>query len=106
MSIRDIVRQVKPVQETHSIDYVDRVQSLLSEAYSFFPKSGLLFEYCGIVSIAKLLYFLNTDLKKVICGLLDRYIFSSLIATNINSPRPILLYIFNLIFLNIINFNF
>ena len=37
--LKDIVRQVKTVQETHSIDYVDRVQSLLSEAYSFFPKS-------------------------------------------------------------------
>ena len=37
--LKDIVRQVKPVQEKHSTNYVDRVQSLLSEAYSFFPKS-------------------------------------------------------------------
>ena len=30
--LKDIVRQVKPVQEKHSTNYVDRVQTLLSEA--------------------------------------------------------------------------
>ena len=29
--LRDIVRQVKPVQETYCVDYVDRVQNVLSE---------------------------------------------------------------------------
>ena len=37
--LRKALGQVKPVLEQRSIDYVDRVQSLLSEAYSFFPKS-------------------------------------------------------------------
>ena len=30
--LKDIVRQVKPVQETYCVDYVDRVQNVLSEA--------------------------------------------------------------------------
>ena len=30
--LRNIVRQVKPVQETYCVDYVDRVQNVLSEA--------------------------------------------------------------------------
>ena len=32
--LRNIVRQVKPVLERRSIDYVDRVQTLLTEAYN------------------------------------------------------------------------
>ncbi|SVA75363.1 uncharacterized protein METZ01_LOCUS128217, partial [marine metagenome] len=30
--LREMVRQVKPVQEIYCVDYVDRVQNFLSEA--------------------------------------------------------------------------
>ena len=40
MSIRDIVRQVKPVLEKNSIDYVERVQTFFAEDIDF-PKDIL-----------------------------------------------------------------
>ena len=36
MSLIGYVRQVRPIQESH-VNYLDKVQNILSEAYSFFP---------------------------------------------------------------------
>ena len=38
MHLRKYVRQIRPIQENY-IKPEDKVQNLLSEAYSFFPKS-------------------------------------------------------------------
>ena len=38
MSLNRFVRQLKPIQE-NKINYVSKVDSIFSEAYTFFPKS-------------------------------------------------------------------